>query len=281
LNKFILSAFGDEIHPDLKVQLKVLKAHHISYIDLRMVQGISILNYSLEEVKVIKNQLDAMNIKVSALASPIGKISIGDAFKPELELFKHALKIAKLLEAKYIRIFSYYIPSGQAPENFREEVLARITALTALAEKHNIILLHENEKEIYGDSPERCLDILTSVNSSHLKAILDPANFIQCGEEAFPKAYKMLKSYIVYFHIKDARLGDGSVLPAGEGDGRIPELLELLAAEGFEGFLSLEPHLYEFEGMQNLELNPELNKADNCGEFFFHKAHEALVKLIK
>ena len=280
MNNFILSGFGDEIHSNLSVQLKVLKEHDISYIDLRSINGISILDYSLQEIHEIKNQLTNMNIKVSALASPIGKISICDDFSKELEHFKHALKIAELLETKYIRIFSYYIPSGQAPAKFKTEVLYRIKTLVTLAEKHNIILLHENEKDIYGDTPERCLEILSAINSNHLKAIFDPANFIQCNEEAFPKAYQMLKKYIVYFHIKDALLGDGSVRCAGDGDGKIPELLELLATEGFHGFLSLEPHLYEFSGLQNLELHPELKRAENSGEFYFHKAYEALNKLL-
>jgi sugar phosphate isomerase/epimerase len=33
------------------------------------------------------------------------------------------------------------------------------------------------------------------------------------------------------------------VVPAGEGDGEIPETISALCASGFDGFFSLEPHL--------------------------------------
>jgi 3-dehydroshikimate dehydratase len=42
--------------------------------------------------------------------------------------------------------------------------------------------------------------------------------------------------------VKDAR-SDGSVVPAGEGVADFPELLQRLQADGYDGFLSLEPHL--------------------------------------
>ncbi|HAA24848.1 MAG TPA: xylose isomerase, partial [Ruminiclostridium sp.] len=43
-----------------------------------------------------------------------------------------------------------------------------------------IILAHENEKGIYGDTPERCVDIIKSMNCDYVRAVFDPANFIQC-----------------------------------------------------------------------------------------------------
>ena len=36
------------------------------------------------------------------------------------------------------------------------------------------------KKEIYGDIPERCLELVNNMNSSQMKLIFDPANFIQC-----------------------------------------------------------------------------------------------------
>ena len=69
-----------------------------------------------------------------------------------------------------------------------------------------LVLAHENEKGICGDTAQRCLDIIESMNVSYVRAVFDPANFIQCHEETYPKAYNMLAPYISYMHIKDAIL---------------------------------------------------------------------------
>ena len=124
------------------------------------------------------------------------------------------------------------------------------------AKGSGLILLHENEKGIYGDNAARCLDVLESIGSEDLKAVFDPANFVQCKQETFPEAYNMLKPYIEYMHIKDA-LEDGNVVPAGMGIGKVKEILADLKSSNYEGFLSLEPHLSNFVGLASLEEGKE------------------------
>jgi sugar phosphate isomerase/epimerase len=118
-----------------------------------------------------------------------------------------------------------------------------MSALAAAAAGHDVVLVHENEKEIYGDIPERCLDVVESVGSHQLRLAWDPANFVQCGVRPFTDAYAMLRPYVDYIQIKDADRATGRVLPAGEGDGQLRETLEALRADGFDGFFSMEPHL--------------------------------------
>src|SRR5690606_20606824 len=116
--KFILSAFADEIDPDLKVQMDVLEEHGIEYIEMRGVNGKNVVEHTLDEIKEIKQQLDERGFKISAVGSPIGKIKITDDFAPHLDLFHHTLEIAKILEAPYIRMFSFFIPKGENPDNY-------------------------------------------------------------------------------------------------------------------------------------------------------------------
>jgi sugar phosphate isomerase/epimerase len=71
----------------------------------------------------------------------------------------------------------------------------------------------------------------------------DPANFVMCGVRPFTEGYELLKDYIEYVHIKDGLMSEQRVVPAGQGDGEVRELLMALKARGFDGFLSLEPHL--------------------------------------
>ncbi len=76
MSNFVLSAFADEIDMDLKTQMDILEKHDIHYIEMRGVNGKSIVDYSLEEVKEIKKSLDERGFKISSIGSPIGKILV-------------------------------------------------------------------------------------------------------------------------------------------------------------------------------------------------------------
>ncbi|WP_078433175.1 sugar phosphate isomerase/epimerase family protein [Metabacillus halosaccharovorans] len=253
MSKFIISAFADEIDANLDTQMDVLDQHGIKHIEMRGVNGKLLVDSSLEEVKEIKKQIDTRGFKLSAVGSPLGKIKITDDFEPHLEQFKHTLEIAKIMECKYIRMFSFFIPKGDAPGDYRDEVMKRWKSFIETAEGSGVILLHENESGIYGDTPERCLDLLNTVNSDYFKGIFDFANFVQCKAKNYPDGFELLKDYIEYIHVKDAFYSDGRVVPAGEGDGNVVEILQVLHRNGYEGFLSLEPHLWDYKDYSLLE----------------------------
>jgi L-ribulose-5-phosphate 3-epimerase len=247
MTKFILSAFGDEISPHLDEQIRVLLANDIHNLEFRGMEGKGIIDYPISEVKKASQKLTQAGVAVSAVGSPIGKIPITEAFAPHLQRFKKTIDVAHALHTTFIRMFSFYIPqpgeSGADPARYRDEVLNRWRQFVETAGGSGLTLLHENEKGIYGDTAVRCLDLLDSLNCPYVKATFDPANFVQCGEETYPRAFEMLHKHIAYMHIKDAHYLDGSVVPAGQGDGKLPEMLHALAKSGFEGFLSIEPHL--------------------------------------
>jgi len=275
--KFLLSGFADEIDKDLKIQVNELKKLGINMMEMRGVYGKPVTDYTVSEVKEFKKILDDNGIKVSALGSPIGKIGIKDDFEPHLDKFKHAMELAGVLETKYIRMFSFYIPENESPEKYRDEVLERWYRFVGAARDTGIILAHENEKGIYGDNAERCLDIIVSMNVDYVRAVFDPANFIQCPVETYPKAYSMLKPYICYMHIKDALYDSGKVVPAGYGDGKLPDILaDINKTVDSEMVLSLEPHLGSFEGLANLEKELDLSNMEESGPGKFEIAVRAL-----
>jgi sugar phosphate isomerase/epimerase len=241
---FTLSGFADEIGPDLETQLDVLEQAGVSHLDLRSVEETNVIDFSPDQVERIRRALDERGIGVTSIGSPIGKIDVTDDFEPHMERFETAIERAAQFDAEYIRLFSYYIPDGDDPADHREEVLRRMAAKTERAATAGVTLVHENEKDIYGDTPERCRDLLTAVDSPHLRAAFDPANFLEIGVDPFPDALLQLVEYIEQLHVKDAAKGErAEIRPAGDGDGDFPAILDALADRGFEGPASLEPHL--------------------------------------
>jgi sugar phosphate isomerase/epimerase len=238
-----LSGFADEITADLQTQCETLQGLGIGSIELRSAWDTNVLDLDDGQLEAARTILASQNIQTSSVGSPIGKISITDDFEPHLVRFERALHVARVLDAPYIRLFSFFIPSGREPGRYRDEVLRRMAALTSAAHGHDVVLLHENEKDIYGDNPQRCLDIVESVGSEQLRLVWDPANFVQCAVRPFTDGYHLLRPYLEYLHIKDAVMATGQVVPAGEGDGELAQTLRALAADGFDGFFSMEPHL--------------------------------------
>lgn len=281
MTQFILSAFADEISPWLEQQMDVLDTFSIQHIEMRGVNNRPLVEHSLEEVRQIKQRLDERGFRISSVGSPIGKIFITDDFAPHLALFKHTLEIAKILQAPFIRMFSFFIAEGDNADNYHEDVVHRWQQFITAAEPYDVVLLHENEKDIYGDTAERCLRLFNALNSPKVKAVFDPANFIQCGVKPFPQAFDLLRQHIVYIHIKDALSANQQVVPAGEGKGEIAAMLQRLDAENYQGFLSLEPHLADFSGFSALEKSTSGSSTQAEGEAAFVCAAQALLGLLK
>ena len=278
--KYHISGFSDEIDSDIKVQFEHLNKLGIKYFEPRGINGTNISALTLDEAKQLKETMDKYGINASSIGSPIGKIGIKDEFEPHLEKLAHTIEIAKILGTKYIRVFSFFIPKEDDPAIYRDEVMARMKAMTALAGREGVILLHENEKDIYGDIAVRCKDILDTVDSQNLRAVFDPANFVQCGQVTYPDAYEMLKDHVVYMHIKDALFADNSVVPAGHGDGRVRDILQALSDRDYEGFLSLEPHLGSFDGLGDLEVGDEMLSLTKSDAGKFTLAYNSLKKIL-
>lgn len=252
--KFILTGFADEIDPALSIQMDVLDRLDIHYIETRGIDGKNISEYTPAEAKAIHARLADRGFAVSALGSPIGKIGVIDPFTPHLDNFRRLIDVAHELDTRYIRMFSFFIPQGEDPAAYRDEVMQRLSALVEANRGSGVTLLHENEKAIYGDTPERCLDILKTFDGEIL-CTYDPSNFVQCGVDN-EAAFRMLAPYVRYLHVKDSvyvnnseRVDHGfenvsdAHRPAGQGDGKVAWILHQLAQSGYEGFASIEPHL--------------------------------------
>lgn len=253
--RYRLAAFADEAGPSLSEQIAALRRNGISLLEIRNLDGRSVADLTVEEARAYREQLAGAGISVWSIGSPYGKIGITEAFGPHLDRFCRGLELAEALGAGRIRLFSFYLPEGGDPSLYRDDVLERLARFCEKARGSGILLCHENEKGIYGDTAVRCADLHRSL--PELRAVFDPANFIQCGEETLA-AWALLSPYIEYMHIKDARAG-GAVVPAGQGDGQLPELLRQYQGQ----VLTLEPHLRVFDGLAALEQAGKSSEMDS------------------
>ncbi len=271
-----ISGFGDEIADNFGSQLDSMQEIGINFIEVRNLAfngetKAAVVDLSKDDLCAAKRELDSRGMRVSAIGSPIGKIMITDDFESHLERFKGALQAADTLETNYIRMFSFFMPEGENPDDYRDEVMRRLQALSTAARQHRseILLLHENESDIYGDTPARCKDIFESVGAENLRLTLDPANFVACGVKPYSEALPALSPWLHYVHVKDKESQKGKVVVAGEGGAEWRELLGALKHQGYEGFFSLEPHL-QVAG----------RSFGYTGHDLFAKAHAALMNLL-
>jgi len=283
-----ISGFADEICLDFRQQLQALTKMGMNYICIRTASGKNIAEFTPDEARdVLLPVLKEFNVRVSSLGSPIGKIGIRDeaAFELQMKQLENLCQVCHILDCRYIRVFSFYVPQDEDPAIYRDEVMAKLKQFEALASRYDVILLHENEKDIYGDTGARCLDILESVTSPHFAAAFDFANFVQCQEDP-EVCWNMLKKYVSYIHIKDAVYSTRENVLCGTGDGKLlPILKDAFENSGYHGFLTLEPHLVIFSSLSTLEKgNPHdvvLKNKFSSGEEGYQAQYEALLDILK
>jgi sugar phosphate isomerase/epimerase len=239
---FILSAFADEISPDPQQQLDVLSACGVQHIELRSILKTNVLDLTDVQVSDLKTLLDRHGFRLSAIGSPIGKVKIDTPFEPHLQRFERALHLCKVFGTPNIRMFSYYKPDGTSWEQWRPEIHARLAEKVRRAEKAGVRLLHENEHNIYGDSPERVADLLDTFAGPHFQGVYDAANYVFCGYDPW-QGWERTRDRTAHFHAKDWKAGATHGSLCGEGDGRWPEVLADAVKRGYRGFATLEPHL--------------------------------------
>ena len=237
-----LSAFADEAGKSLSAQIAALLRNDIRLTELRSVDGKNVSELTLSEAREIGATLAGNGISLSALGSPMGKVSIAVDFDKYLDSVKHMCELSSIFGADKIRMFSFF-----EAYNERDRVIEYLSKMVEVADSYGIYLCHENEKKIYGDTVERVLDLAANVKG--LRFVYDPANFLQVNEPS-DKTLDAVHGICEYFHIKDVISATGELVPAGEGDGNIPELVRRINKDTV---LTLEPHLKVFGGYDKID----------------------------
>ena len=237
-----LSAFADEYSDKLDEQIEGLKKNGISYLEIRFVDGISIIDLTEEQAKGYAARLDAAGIKVWSIGSPVGKYDINIDWDEYTAKVHHICKLAQIFSCPRIRMFSFF----NAYEN-AERVCELLRETVRIGNMYGIDMCHENEKDIYGDVADRVLVLRDHVPG--LKFVYDPANFAQCNQDCM-EAMDKLFDLCEYFHIKDVDIATGALVPAGCGDCRIDNLVSRIQKDTV---LTIEPHLAVFSAYNSID----------------------------
>ena len=265
-----LSGFSDEISPDLEEQCALVRKLGMTHLEFRSAWGTNVLDLDDGQLARAKKILDAHGLQVSSIGSPIGKISIDEDFDTHLDRARHAVDVAHHFGARYIRIFSFFIPDGENPDDHRDEVLRRMTALARVAE--------HGERDLAAREREGDLRRHTAPLRRHPRygGVAEPAGGLgrrqlrpgRCAPHT--EGFAALRPYLEYVQIKDAQLSTGEVVAAGRGDGEMVDTIRALRQDGYDGFFSLEPHLSQTHSLGGFS-GPDL----------FTEAWQAFTDLLK
>ncbi|MBQ9802637.1 MAG: sugar phosphate isomerase/epimerase [Clostridia bacterium] len=240
-----LCAFADEAGDALETQIAALKRNGISLIEVRKVGDKNVADLTDGEARATARVLEQNGIRVWSVGSPLGKVDLADAVA-HMEKVRRVCEIAVLLHTENVRVFSFF-----KAENEPAAVKAYLAQMVAIAREYGLTLCHENEKGIFGDTVARVKE-LASAGVEGLAFVYDPANYIQCGQDT-REAMAAMFDRTRYFHIKDVIAETGQLVPAGEGDGHIDELLARIRDTGRDAVLTLEPHLKVFAGYADID----------------------------
>jgi len=239
-----LSAFADEAAADLTTQMDVLESVNVKAIDVRSIDGKNVSTFTNEQAAEYRRQMDGRGFRTACIGSPIGKIRLDEPMAPHMEQLARCIEIAHVMGTPYIRMFSFFPPQGGDFTGARPEVFNRLTMMHQAARAGGVILLHENEFDVYGRSAAECLDIMKTFGGEHFKFIFDPANFVVGDIKPYDDAWTQgLADLTFWFHIKDAVKGQPHCCPAGQGQGQFDKIFSDLKRRRWSGTMTIEPHL--------------------------------------
>ena len=250
MKKFLFSGFTDEFAPEFDRQVAAAKDFSMDMIELRGADGINVGAMTVEQIKGYAQKLQDAGIGVSAVGSPLGKVKLDSDMDAHMEQVRKICEFANILGTKNIRMFSFYSPTGKSIRDCKNEVIDNLGRMLDIADTFGVTLCHENEGEIYGERPHQCMELLEAFGG-RLKCVYDMGNYVLQQVKAW-EGYQLQRPYIQYFHIKDA-LAAGAIVPPGCGEAKIGEILSEHKeyADG-DFFVSLEPHLELFSGLNAL-----------------------------
>lgn len=244
----LLTGISDEAGQPIEVQIKAHKELGWDYLEIREVDKENLTMMSNEKFEEVYGKVAASGLKVSCFAGAVGNwaTKISGDFKKDVDEVKRAIPRMKRFNTKYLRVMSW--PNDKdnpwPDEDWGKEAVIRMKELSKIAEDAGIVLVHENCSG-WAAKTEKMERIYKEVGSPAFKLMFDTGNVVSYDDGDAFENYKKLKPYTEYIHIKDYKDNGGDKVASypGEGKGRVKEVVADLKESGYEGFISIEPHI--------------------------------------
>lgn len=252
-----LTGFADESATEIDGQIRATKEIGWENIESRNVGGKNIHDVSDEDFDIIYGKLQDAGIKINCFGSAIGNWAkkIDEPGDSSVAEAKRAIPRMQRLGTKLIRIMSFTVlPDRDPDDQMEEERFRRLRELHAMFTDAGITPVHENCSNYGGMGWNYTLRMLENV--SGMKLVFDTGNPVDTDDRSKPKPYPKqsawefytkVKEFVEYVHIKDGiwDTAAGKVVWTfpGEGQGDVRRIVKDLLASGYDGGLSIEPHL--------------------------------------
>lgn len=238
-----ITGFVDEISPDVAEQIAAAQRIGLHGIDVRSVQNINVLDLTPAHLLDLRQRAVDAGLTLQSVGSPVNKVAYAPEHRAgELDKLRRAIAAAKALGTERVRIFSpEWTQEGTEPDH--GGLLDWMGEQVELAEDAGVRLIHENDAKFYGAYPTAAQRLMEALSGPHFALAYDAANTVLLGYRTTRDWLPWMMPYLDTIHVKDAIQAEGRIVPAGEGDGEWPDFLSAVIRQGWQGPLTLEPHL--------------------------------------
>ena len=260
--EFPVAIITDEFTQDFEHICETAVQMGIPALELRTAWNKNIVDMSDREIGEIGSLAKAAGLQIVSIASPVYKCTLPDggdidhrfeqdafhaahSYDDQPRILNRAIEIAGKLEARIIRVFSFWRTTD--PAQLTDRIIEALRGAIGAASPKGLIIGLENEHACNLATAAEVAPAIRAIESPHFGLVWDPANAYVAGENPFPAGYDLLPAgRIVHIHAKDG------VMPAESdrmkwcalGEGKIDwkGQLSRLVAEGYPGMISLETH---------------------------------------
>lgn len=255
-----LSFLPDEATSDFAAGLRLGADLGLQWAEVRLVDGVNVLDMSDAQVRSARQQLDDHGMSVSAIATPFFKCQLPGratattgplhgatelSYQDHLDLLARGVEIAQALGAPAMRIFSFWRIEDDAIDFWQDLETAAAAAVAATAGS-GITPCLENEGACFIGTSAELAEAARRLPDPALKFIWDPGNSTYRGWVPRAEDFGALRDRIALVHLKDAVTGSeddtSQARLLGEGETDFHAQLRWLAESGYDGVLTLEPH---------------------------------------
>lgn len=260
------SGFADEAGSSIDIQIRATKELGWSNIECRNVDGVNLTDISDEDFEVVVDKLAGSGVHINCFGSAVANWGKDprkeEDFQSSLESLRRAMPRMHRLGTKLIRGMSFAIVRDGQPDSPELEtmIFEKMRALVRVCEEGGVIYVHENCQNYGGLSYKHTLKLIEQVNSPNFKLAFDTGNPVGSDNHIGPPPYRKqsswefyqnVREFVVHMHIKDCKFvaETGETFPRlehtfpGEGDGDVRQIIQDLIKRGYDGALSIEPHL--------------------------------------